>query len=275
MKNDESIPDYFGRVLTVSNQMRSNGESMTDVKIVEKILRTLTEKYMYMVVSIEESKNIEEMTVDELQSTLVVHERKFKKVEKEDEHMLKMEDGENSSMRSRGRGRGSPGGRGRGRGRPAFNKETIECYKYHQLGHFAYECPDSEEANFAGFDENEEVMLIADVEEKSFMTQSNDESKNQFWFLDSGCSYHMCGVQEKFVNLDQKFTTTVKLGNNTRMTVGGKGNVKLMLNGVMFVINDVYFVPDLKNCLLSIGKLQQKGLSFLFQDNACKVYLPS
>ncbi|XP_076921890.1 uncharacterized protein LOC143583475 [Bidens hawaiensis] len=273
MKIDETIPDYFGRVLTVSNQMRSNGESMTDVKIVEKILRTLTEKYMYMVVSIEESNDIEAMTIDELQSTLVVHEQKFKKVERDDEHVLKMEDGERYGTRGRGRGRGSPRGRGLGRGRSLFNKETIECFKCHKLGHFAYECPDTKEANFMGFDENEEIMLMAWVDDNVFMAQNNEECKNYLWFLDSGCSNHMCGVKDKFVSFNQNFTI-VKLGNNSRMNVSGKGNVKLCLNGAKFVVNDVYYVLDLKNCLLSIGQLQQKGLSFLFQSNICKVYHP-
>src|ERR1051325_6018610 len=37
MRIDESIDDYFGRVMTVSNKMRSNGEEMTDSKVVEKI----------------------------------------------------------------------------------------------------------------------------------------------------------------------------------------------------------------------------------------------
>ncbi|XP_076900887.1 uncharacterized protein LOC143555162 [Bidens hawaiensis] len=80
MKNGETIPEYFGRVLTISNQMRSNGEEMTDTKIVEKILRTLSDKYMYVVVSIEESNNVEEMTIEELQSSLIVHEQKFSDV---------------------------------------------------------------------------------------------------------------------------------------------------------------------------------------------------
>lgn len=56
MKNEESIDDYFARVMVVSNKMRSNGESMSDSKIVEKILRTLTEKFSYVVVSIQESR---------------------------------------------------------------------------------------------------------------------------------------------------------------------------------------------------------------------------
>nr|GEX54536.1 hypothetical protein [Tanacetum cinerariifolium] len=246
MKNGESIPDYFGRVLTISNQIRSNGESITDVKIVEKILRTLTEKYMYVVVSIEESRDIEKMSIEELQSTLVVHEQKFKRVEKDDDQALKAEASFSPTGRGRGRGRSSYRGRGQGRGRLSFNKETIECYNCHKFGHYSYECPQSKEANYAGFDEDEEVMLMAeiDVEETAFMADASDRSKGMLWFLDSGCSNHMCGNKDRFVDLDSSFSTSVKLGNNTH----------------------------LKNNLLSIGQLQQKGLSFLFQLDVCKVF---
>nr|GEU43594.1 hypothetical protein [Tanacetum cinerariifolium] len=240
-------------VLTISNQMRSNGESMTDVKIVEKILRTLTEKYIYVVVSIEESKDIDQMSIEELQSTVIVYEQKFKKIEQEEEQALKVDAGDSSNTRGRGRGRYNYRGRGRGHGRQSFNKETIECYNCHKLGHYSYECPNAKEANYAGFDENEEVMLMADggVEENGFMAQIKSENKGLLWFLDSGCSNHMCGNKERFVDLDQSFSNTVKLGNNTRMTVEGKGNIKLVLNGATYVIRDVYYVPELKNNLLS------------------------
>ena len=77
MKIGETITDYFARVMTIANKMRSNGEQMRDVTIVEKILRTLTNKFNYVVVSIEESKDIDSITIDELQSSLLVHEQKF------------------------------------------------------------------------------------------------------------------------------------------------------------------------------------------------------
>ena len=84
MKNEENIDDYFGRVMVVSNKMRSNGEDMSDSKIVEKILRTLTDKFTYVVVAIEESKDTRKMTIDELQSSLSVHKKKFKKISHEE-----------------------------------------------------------------------------------------------------------------------------------------------------------------------------------------------
>lgn len=37
----------------------------------------------------------------------------------------------------------------------------------------------------------------------------------------------------------------MKLGNNSRMAVAGKGDVK-KINGVVHVFTDVYFVPELK-----------------------------
>ena len=41
----------------------------------------------------------------------------------------------------------------------------------------------------------------------------------EVWFLDSGCSNHMTGNKELFSELDESFSQTVKLGNNTRMAV--------------------------------------------------------
>lgn len=77
MKTGESVNDYFSRVMLVANNMKTAGEVMKDAKIVEKILRTLTERFNYIVCSIEESKDIDSLSVDEFQSSLLVHEQKF------------------------------------------------------------------------------------------------------------------------------------------------------------------------------------------------------
>ena len=130
MRSGEGVIKYFSRVMTMANKMRIYGEAMQDVKVVGKILRSLTEKFNYVVCFIEESKDIDALTIDELQSSLIVHKHKFKR-RKCEEQALKKTYGE-----GRDHGRVSCRGRGRGRGQANFNKATMECYQCHQLGHF-------------------------------------------------------------------------------------------------------------------------------------------
>lgn len=61
----------------------------------------------------------------------------------------------------------------------------------------------------------------------------------------------------------ESFRHIVELDNNTRMVVMGKGNVCLNVDGVTHVISYVYYVPKLKNNLLSIRQLQEKGQAIL------------
>ena len=94
------------------------------------------------------------------------------------------------------------------------------------------------------------------------------------WFLDSGCSNHMSGHKDFFSKLDESFHKSVKLGDNSNIDVMGKGRIHLQVNNIPQVISEVFYIPDLKNNLLSIGQLQEKVLAILFQYNKCKVYHP-
>jgi len=263
MKTGENITDYFAKVMTVASKMRIYGEQMRDVTIVEKILRSLTDRFNYIVCSIEESKDIDVLSIDELQSSLIVHEQKFQKHNME-EQALKVTSEERSY--GRGQGRRAFRGGGRGRGRYNFDKTTVECYRCHKLGHFQYECPTvSKEANYVELNNKEEILLMSHVE----LYGNNQEDA---WFLDSGCSNHMCGNKDMFCELNEEFRQPVKLGNNTRMTVLGKGKIKLFLDGMQHMVTDVFYVPELKNNLLSIGQLQEKGLTILIKSGTCKIY---
>ena len=86
---------------------------------------------------------------------------------------------------------------------------------------------------------------------------------NHIWFLDSGCSNHMCCNKDLFCDLDNSFRESVKLGNDWSLIVQGKGKVRMEVHGIVFVIIGVFYVPDLKNNLLSIGQLQEKRMAVL------------
>ncbi|WJZ80278.1 hypothetical protein VitviT2T_000212 [Vitis vinifera] len=101
-----------------------------------------------------------------------------------------------------------------------------------------------------------------------------EASKEELWFLDSGCSNHMCGKKELFSRLDESFSTSVKLGDNSSMAVTRKGNIRMFVNGIVQLITEVFYVPGLQNNFLSVGQLQEKGLAILIQHGKCKIYHP-
>jgi len=74
MEEGDQIGEYFNKVLTVTNQMKGCGETIIDMMIVEKIMRSLPRKFDYIVVAIEESHDLAIMKVEELQSSLEAHE---------------------------------------------------------------------------------------------------------------------------------------------------------------------------------------------------------
>jgi len=77
MTEGESVDAYFARTLIIANKMKIHGENIQQVVIIEKILRSMTSRFDYVVCSVEESNNLDTLTIDELQSSLLVHEQRM------------------------------------------------------------------------------------------------------------------------------------------------------------------------------------------------------
>ncbi|RDX93349.1 hypothetical protein CR513_24400, partial [Mucuna pruriens] len=242
MKEGESVNDYFARTLTIANKIKANGENKENVAIVEKILRSMTPKFDYVVCSIEESKDIDTLTIDELQSSLLVHEQRMT-FHVEEEHALKVSHGDQyAQYAERGRGRGDFGWKGRGRGRQGFDKSIEECYNCHQLGHFSWEC--SNQRKVANYVETEEEMLL--------MAYTDMNKANEVvWFLDSRCSNHI-------------YKDFVKLGNNSNMTATRKvlGNYKKKGLSILFQHGKCK-VFHLENSLIMETRISSNRMSML------------
>ena len=74
MKPEDSVDEYFSKAMAIASKMRLHGDKMDDVTIIEKILRSMSPKFNYVVCAIEEANDIETMSIDELHSSMLVHE---------------------------------------------------------------------------------------------------------------------------------------------------------------------------------------------------------
>lgn len=68
--DQQTISDYFNRLQVLLNSMQACDESIDDCKVVEKVLRTLAPQFDHIVVTTEELRDFEKMTIEELQNSL-------------------------------------------------------------------------------------------------------------------------------------------------------------------------------------------------------------
>ncbi|GJY66091.1 retrovirus-related pol polyprotein from transposon TNT 1-94 [Tanacetum coccineum] len=306
MEESETISDYFTRVLTISNEMKRNGESLSDTRVIEKILRSLPPSFNYIVVAIEESKDIDSMTIDQLMGSLQAHEEKLKKrrgkepLEQALYSKVSFKEREKSFLhrkkQGRGRshfhGRGGFQGRGRGKGREDVNKEDenqwstyrrghrrgfqsqrggkpqIQCYNCRKYGHYANEC-----TRLRQVEEKANLVEVEDEDELTLLMARHDEQEEMIkaWHIDSAASNHMTGEEDLFMEMEQS-KGNVTFRDESKAPV--KGKVKILIrakDGSHQYISDVYNVPNLKSNILSVGQLLEKNYDIHFKDRSATI----
>ncbi|XP_014511744.1 uncharacterized protein LOC106770448 [Vigna radiata var. radiata] len=218
MEESETVAEYFDKVHELVNKMRACGDKMTDEYIVDKILRTLTPRFDYVVVAIEETQRKEDIDSEELLHSLEAHELHLNE-------------------------------------RRQCQEQTLQCQK---LGHYAKECWKGEGAKNkpkkrANLAQEEESNLEAVI----FMAYDDEKQPESIvWYLDSNCSTHMTGRKDWFVRMQGVEHGKIIFADNSSLEAEGSGRVVLRgEDGREVVIEEVLYVPGLKTNLLSPGHL--------------------
>jgi hypothetical protein len=82
MLEDETFGEFYSKMSDLRNSMVSLGKTVLDVKLICKILRSLLERFRIKVTIIEESKDLEEMKIEEFVGSFQTYELSLPPVKK-------------------------------------------------------------------------------------------------------------------------------------------------------------------------------------------------
>ncbi|XP_010480731.1 PREDICTED: uncharacterized protein LOC104774132 [Camelina sativa] len=292
MKDSETIDDFAGNLSAISSKSAALGEDIEESKLVKNFLKCLPrKKYIHMVASLEQVLDLNKTSFADIVGRMKAYEERIAEEEEvlEDQNKLMYTNSEPQAPQSnrfeqnrdfnggyyggyRGRGRG---GRFRGRGRGRFNGARdflkVECFRCDKLGHYASECPDrllklqeTQETDIKDTEEADELMMheIVFLNEKKVDPKKyeTDTKEDNVWYLDNGASNHMTGDRRYFSSLDTTITGKVRFGDDSRVDIKGNGSIEFVdMNGEERTMSSVYYIPDLKSSIISLGQATEVG----------------
>lgn len=282
MKDTEKIEDFAGKLAGIAANTSALGEEIEESKLVKKFLSSLPiKKYIHIVASLEQVLDLKTTSFEDIIGRLKVFEERVSVAEEtqEDQGKLMFSNTESQSSReyqeeqrgNRGRGGRFQRGRGRGRGFGGRDASKIQCFRCDKMGHYASTCPDrllklqevqeQEKDDTQSADELmiHEIVYLNEDKVVPSRFEVHDEQENM-WYLDNGASNHMTGDRRYFTKINDSITGKVKFGDDSRIDIKGKGSIEFIdLNGDPRIMNDVYYIPELRSNIISLGQATESG----------------
>ncbi|GAV70933.1 DUF4219 domain-containing protein/UBN2 domain-containing protein, partial [Cephalotus follicularis] len=199
MTEGETIKDFSSRAIEVVNQMKSYGGNITNQRVIEKFLISLTEKFDSVVNIIEETRNLSELSVTELVGSLQAHEQRISRSTE-----VSIEGAFQSKHKNKFQPKGKP-----------------RCKNCKKFCHTDQTCKLKQQQQ-AGVSETQEA------ENQIFYACHSATAKiDDVWLIDSGCTNHMAKNPTFFTQIDTTIKVPIQMGDGGSVQSEGKGTVAI------------------------------------------------
>jgi hypothetical protein len=102
------------------------------------------------------------------------------------------------------------------------------------------------------------------------LDDSSGNDKTDRWCLDTGATHHMIGRWEFFSKLDSGVRGTVKFGDASAVEIKDVGSIVFVAKtGEHRLLTDVYYIPALRNSIISLGQLMRTDRAWRSSTGCC------
>nr|GEW50703.1 zinc finger, CCHC-type [Tanacetum cinerariifolium] len=130
-----------------------------------------------------------------------------------------------------------------------------------------------------GQDESQENLLFTQDEHSGKGRRFNKRRGKyasgdaSMWYLDNGASNHMTGVKSHFKDINEGVSGRLRFGDGSYVQIKGRGSIILgCRNQEQKLVSDVYYIPNLKSNILSLGQLTEIGCKVIMDGNKLTLY---
>lgn len=275
MKKEESMQSYLGRLMELHRKLSSAGHAFTDREVALVMLMGLPASYEPLILNLEQDE--EQLSTKVVKTRLLIEEkRKLRR----NEESVDNDDSQTRALVSKSCSTSdSKQQNDKMSYQPAHKKDDkirqrtsgvqkkkVRCFACGKIGHIARDCdqfPDEEK------DQQKKRSLPHAKIATHMALCAKDEAASHpgVWHLDSGATDHMTSQRSKVTDF-MPCESAVETANRESIKVEGKGRVEIQLSeqcgGTNITLEDVLYVPALNGNLLSVGRIEERGLQVTF-----------
>ena len=106
----------------------------------------------------------------------------------------------------------------------------------------------------------------------AFLDKGTADDKINGWYLDTGATHHITGRRKFFFDLDSSVKGSVKFGDASVVEIKGIGSVVFKAKmGEHCLLIGVYYILALKNCIISVGWLDENCSWVEIEDDVLRI----
>jgi hypothetical protein len=107
----------------------------------------------------------------------------------------------------------------------------------------------------------------------ALLGDGSNNDKTDGWCLDTDATHHITDQCELFNEIDSDVRGSIKFGDASSVEIKGVGSVIFVAEfGEHILLTRVYYIPALRNSIISLGQLNESGLRVEIKDGVMRIW---